>query len=153
MAMPVASPDRTLDALADLRGPLRRMSLLSLVGLGFSLLFLAAFAFALGDRATRRGDGVVAAAFEWSWVGIPVLLHIWPILNLRTVATSLALFAAAPSDAAAAATLRAQRLYWRAAGISHLVIVLWILAVAAVHLATGAGEPPRASPALPDGPR
>ncbi len=120
METPVAPPDPALDALAETGGPLRRMALLATVGLVFWLGLLGWLAWNLSTGPARNG-----MIFAWSIVGLPVLLHIWPILRLRAASRELAAFAAEPSDDTAAAALRAQRGYWRAAAISHAVIVVW----------------------------
>ncbi len=133
METPVAPPDPALDALADTRGPLRRMARLAAVGLVVWLGLLAWFALNLasygGDLLV---DLLVGKLFTWSALGLPVLLHIWPIQRLLAASRELTAFAAAPSDDAAAAVIRAQRGYWRAAAISHAIIVVWFMIVLAV---------------------
>ena len=137
METPAIPSDPALGALADTEGAVRRMSWLAVAGLVFWTLVLVVLALMLaqvGVEGNRLPAG--AAAFYWSILGVPVLLHIWPIAALRRAAKALAAFAARPSEAAAAGALGAQRLYWRAAGICHLIIVLWFLLLAAVWLAT-----------------
>lgn len=130
-------PDPALAALAGTEGAMRRMSWLALAGLAFWMIVLVALGLMLAQFGVENGAlSPGLAALNWSILGVPVLLHIWPITNLRRAAKALAVFASAPSDASAAGALRAQRLYWRAAGISHLIIVLWFIVLAAIWLAT-----------------
>ncbi len=130
METPVAPPDPALDALAETRGPLRRMALLATVGLVFWLGLLGWLAWKL-NLGLSTGPALAGKLFAWSIVGLPVLLHLWPILRLRAASRELAAFADEPSDDTAAAALRAQRGYWRAAAISHAVIVAWFAVVVA----------------------
>jgi hypothetical protein len=127
-----------LAALADTRGPLRRMSLLSIVGMVFWMLALGVFAVMVLDDGVD-GDGKMGTARRlllWSLLGVPVLLHLWPVAALRGAARSLAAFSTEPTEPAATAAVRAQRLYWRAAGICHLLIVLWLLLLAVLWIVT-----------------
>ena len=132
METPVAPPDPALDALADTRGPIRRMARLAAVGLVVWLGLLGWFAVGL---ASYGGDLVVGRLFTWSILGLPVLLHIWPIQRLLAASRGLTAFAAEPSDDAAAAAIKAQRGYWRAAAISHAIIVVWLAVVVTVIIA------------------
>ncbi len=137
MDHPAIPPDPALAALADTRGPLRRMSLLSIVGMVFWMLMLGIFTVMLLDsRAIGEAMVTVERVLTWSVLGAPVLLHLWPVAALRGAAKALSAFATEPSDAAALSALRAQRLYWRAAGICHLIIVLWFLFLAVLWIAT-----------------
>ena len=126
METPVAPPDPALDALADTRGPIRRMARLAAVGLVVWLGLLGWFAFWL---ASFGGELVVRRLFTWSILGLPVLLHIWPIQRLLAASRELTAFAAEPSDDAAAVAIKAQRGYWHAAAISHAIIVVWFMIV------------------------
>lgn len=126
METPVAPPDPALDALADTRGPLRRMARLAAVGLVIWLGLLGWFAVGL---ASYGSDLLVGKLFTWSLLGLPVLLHVWPIQRLLAASRELRAFAAEPSDEAAAGAIRAQRGYWRAAAISHALIVVWFMVV------------------------
>lgn len=125
--------DQALAALADTRGPLRRMARLAAVGLVAWMGLLGWHAAWLSGEAPGQP---LANLFAWSIIGLPVLLHIWPIRRLLSASRELAAFAAEPSDASAAAAIRAQRGYWRAAAISHAIIVAWF-AVVLVVLAAG----------------
>ena len=129
MEPPVAPPDPALDALAGTRGPLRRMARLAAVGLVVWLGLFAWFAFWVANY-----DNLEPAwkLFSWSALGLPVLLHIWPIRRLLSASRELTAFAADPSDDSAAAAIRAQRGYWRAAAISHAIIVAWFAIVVTV---------------------
>ncbi|MFN7340425.1 MAG: hypothetical protein ACK5VI_05010 [Opitutia bacterium] len=139
MERPAIPPDPALAALAALagtEGAMRRMSWLAVAGLAFWMLVLLVLGLMLSQASVKKGEfSLGMAAFNWSILGVPVLLHIWPIANLRRAAKALAVFASAPSEAGAAGALRAQRLYWRAAGISHLIIVLWFIVLAALWFA------------------
>jgi len=136
---PAAAPkDPALDALAETRGPLRRMARLAAVGLVVWLGLLGWFAVGL---ASSGGDLVVGRLFTWSILGLPVLLHIWPIQRLLAASRELTAFAAEPSDDAAAAAIKAQRGYWRAAAISHAIIVVWFMVVV-VMIITDPGSNP-----------
>lgn len=132
MEIPVAPPDPALDALADTRGPLRRMARLAAVGLVIWLGLLGWFAVGL---ASYGSDLLVGKLFTWSLLGLPVLLHVWPIQRLLAASRELRAFAAEPSDEAAAGAIRAQRGYWRAAAISHALIVVWFMVVLLVIIA------------------
>lgn len=127
-----APPDPALDALAETRRPLQRMARLATVGLVVWLGLLAWFAHKLVDLG---GDLPVGKLFMWSIIGLPILLHLWPILHLRAASRELAVFVSEPSDKAATAALRAQRGYWRAAAISHAIIVVWFVVVLIMFIA------------------
>ena len=136
---PAAPPkDPALDALAETRGPLRRMARLAAVGLVVWLGLLGWFAVGL---ASYGGDLVVGRLFTWSILGLPVLLHIWPIQRLLAASRELKAFAAEPSDDAAAAAIKAQRGYWRAAAISHAIIVVWFMVVVVVIITDPGSNP------------
>lgn len=138
---PAAVPtDPALDALTDTQGPLRRMALLATVGLVVWLGLLAWFAWKM-DLRPGAGRELAGKLFVWSIVALPVLLHVWPILRLRAASRELATFAGEPSDDTAAAAIRAQRGYWRAAAISHAIIVVWF-AVVVVVIITDPGSNP-----------
>lgn len=132
METQVIPKDPALAALADTQGPLRRMALLAIVGLAIWIVLLGWLAVWLLAEAPRQPLG---GLFAWSIIGLPVLLHIWPIRRLLSASRELAAFAAGPSDASAAAAIRAQRGYWRAAAISHAIIVGWFLVVLLVIIA------------------
>ena len=132
METPVAPPDPALDALADTRGPLRRMARLAAVGLVVWLGLLGWFAFWLANYDNFEPAWKL---FTWSALGLPVLLHIWPIRRLIAASRELTAFAADPSDDSAAAAIKAQRGYWRAAAISHALIVVWFAVVVTVIIA------------------
>ena len=132
METPVAPPDPALDALADTRGPLRRMARLAAFGLVVWLGLLGWLAFWLANYDHFEPAWKL---FSWSALGLPVLLHIWPIRRLLATSRELTRFAADPSDDAAAAAIKAQRGYWRAAAISHAIIVVWLAVVVTVIIA------------------
>jgi len=137
MDHPAIPPDPALAALADTRGPLRRMSLLSIIGMVFWMLVLGMFTVMLLDPAMVGEEaGATRRLLAWSVLGVPVLLHLWPVAALRGAAKALTAFATEPTESAATAAVRAQRLYWRAAGICHLLIVVWLLLLAVLWIAT-----------------
>lgn len=129
MESPVESPNPAWATMAGTSGPLRRMSALALVGMAFWCLLLVILAVALLHDAKEARMGEASAAFVWSWLAVPVLLHVWPILALRRAAKASLAFTQAPSEDAAYIAAREQRLYWRAAGTCHLIILAWILAL------------------------
>ncbi len=122
--------DPALKALIDTRGSLGRMAKVTYLGLWFWLAILVLHAATLITGGSSFGTGWGLAFLEFLIIGIPVLMHIWPIRNLRTAAKVLEEFAAAPTEVRAAKALNAQSSYWRAALISHLIIVVWIVVLA-----------------------
>ena len=88
---------------------------------------MALHAATLLTSGSSLGGDWKLACLEFLIIGVPVLLHIWPIRRLRSAAKTLNEFATTPTEVRAAAALKAQRLYWFAATLSHLVILLWIL--------------------------
>lgn len=116
-----------LQMLADARRPLISMSWLAILGLGFWLLVCVTMAFGAYGRVAEGSWSTTVAILTWSLVGIPVLLHIWPIIELRRAAKAVAAFATTPSGQAAALSIRVQRNYWRAAAICHLTLIVWII--------------------------
>lgn len=133
--MPPPMVDTSLLTLANTRRPLVAMSWLAILGLAFWLFICASIAFGAYGRVAEGSYSVAVATLTWSLISVPVLLHIWPILELRRSAKALATFASSPSDQAAVVAVRAQRLYWRAAAICHLSLVAWIvLALIALRL-------------------
>jgi hypothetical protein len=137
MEIPAIPPDPALAALADTRGPLRRMSILSIIGMVFWMLVLGMFTvMVLNPAVAGEEAGAIRRLLVWSLLGVPVLLHLWPVAALRGAAKALTTFATEPTEAAATAAVRAQRLYWRAAGICHLLIVVWLILLAVLWIAT-----------------
>ncbi len=127
MESPVAV-DPILTRLAASRSSLKVCGRIAVVGLVCWLLFLVAVALQCHERV---GQGVLTpyvAVLVWALFGVPVLLHIWPILALRRAARAMADFAATPSDDSAAAALRTQRVYWKAAALCHLILIVWVVA-------------------------
>ena len=119
--------DPALAALVATRGSLQRISRVVYAGLWLALAFLALHAATLLTSGSSLGGDWKLAGLEFLIIGVPVLLHIWPIRRLRNAAKILQEFAAAPTEVRAAAALKAQRLYWFAATLSHLAILVWIL--------------------------
>lgn len=127
--------DAALASLVETRKPIATMSWLAIAGLAFWLLICAVMALGCYDRLAEGSYSAPLATLAWSLIGVPVLLHIWPILALRRTAKALGALATAPSEASAVVAARAQRLYWRAAAICHLAIIAWwILACLAIAL-------------------
>ncbi len=127
MESPVAV-DPILTRLAASRSSLKVCGRIAVVGLVCWLLFLVAIALQCHERV---GQGVLtpyAAVLVWALFGVPVLLHVWPILALRRASQAMAEFAGSPSSESAAAALRAQGAYWKAAALCHLTLVVWVLA-------------------------
>lgn len=119
--------DPALGALIATRGSIQRISLVTYTGLWLGIGFLALHAATLLTSGSSLGGDWKLACLEFLIIGVPVLLHIWPIRRLRSAAKILNEFATAPTEVRAAAALKAQRLYWFAATLSHLAILLWIL--------------------------
>lgn len=119
--------DPALGALVATRGSLQRMSLVAYTGLGLGVALLMLHAATLLTSGSSLGGGWKLAGLEFLIIGVPVGLHVWPLRRLRHAAKLLNAFAAAPTEVRAAAALKAQRLYWLAATVSHLVILVWIL--------------------------
>ena len=127
--------DPVLTALTSAHRPMATMSWLALAGLCFWLFIAAIMVLGAYGRVAEGSQSVPFAMLGWSLIGVPVLLHIWPILALRRSAKALAALAAAPSETSAVIAARAQRLYWKAAAICHLAIVVWwILAFIGLYL-------------------
>ncbi len=127
--------DSVLLTLASTRSALVTMSRLTILGLVFWLFVCVIMAFGAYGRVEEGSFSPIFAALVWSLIGVPVLLHIWPIYELRRAAKTVTAFAAAPSEITAALAVRAQRLYWRAAAISHLSLIVWvILAIISLQL-------------------
>lgn len=116
-----------LELLAGTRRAMVTMSWLAMLGLAFWLLVCVVVAFGAQGRVAEGSYSPIVATLTWSLIGVPVLLHIWPIFELRRAAKALAVFAANPSEAAAVVAVRAQRLYWRAAAICHLSLLVWVI--------------------------
>ena len=127
MESPVAV-DPILTRLAASRSSLKVCGRIAVVGLVCWLLFLVAVALQCHERVEQGVLTPYVAVLVWFLWGVPVLLHLWPILALRRVARAMADFAATPSDDSAAAALRAQRVYWKSAALCHLILVLWVVA-------------------------
>ena len=125
MTPPIGDP--ALATLADTRRSLVTMSWLAVGGLAFWLLICAVMVVGAYGRVAEGSYSVPLAALGWSLIGVPVLLHIWPILELRRSAKALAAFATTPSESGAVAAVRAQRLYWRAAAICHASLIIWVI--------------------------
>ena len=119
--------DPALGALAATRGSLKRMSVVLTTGLWLGIALLILHAATLITSGSSLGAGWKLACLEFLIIGVPVLLHIWPIRRLRNAAKIINEFATTPTEVRAAAALKAQRLYWFAATLSHLAILLWIL--------------------------
>jgi len=123
---PVVDP--LLAKLAQSRGALTVCYRVALGGLCFWLLFLVGVGLQMRDIGFAAANGLLITALIWLLFAVPILAHIWPILALRRAGLSMAAFARAPSDDAAVAAVRAQGRYWRAAAISHLALILWVIA-------------------------
>ena len=127
MESPVAV-DPILTRLAASRSSLKVCGRIAVVGLVCWLLFLVAVALQCHEQVGQGRMHPLIACLVWSLFGVPVLLHIWPILALRRAARAMADFAATPSDDSAAAALRTQRVYWKAAALCHLILIVWVVA-------------------------
>lgn len=120
-------PDPALAALGATRGSIQRISLVAYAGLWLGIGFLALHAATLLTSGSSLGGDWKLACLEFLIIGVPVLLHVWPIRRLRSAAKILNEFTATPTEVRAAAALKAQRLYWFAATLSHLAILIWII--------------------------
>lgn len=130
-----APSDAALAALVDTLKPVATMFRLAVFGLAFWLFICAIMILGCHDRVAEGSSSVLMAALAWSLLGVPVLLHLWPILELRRAARTLGALAAAPSEASAVVAVRAQRLYWKAAALCHLAILAWwVVAFIAIAL-------------------
>lgn len=125
MVSEAASSDPVLATLAGSRQPVIVMSRLAITGLCFWVFIAAVMVLGAYGRVAEGSQSVPFAVIGWSLIGVPVLLHIWPILALRRTAKALGALAAAPSEASAVIAARAQRLYWKTAALCHLAIVAW----------------------------
>ena len=120
--------DALLAKLAATRSSLTISTRVAIGGFCFWLLFLAVVAAEMRAKCFDLVYGTPITVLTWLLFAVPVLLHIWPILALRRAARTMAAFAAAPTDEGAVGALRAQGLYWRAAAICHLALILWVIA-------------------------
>jgi hypothetical protein len=120
--------DPLLAKLAATRGSLTVSSRVAIGGFCFWLLFLAVVAAEMRAKGFDLVYGRPITVLTWLLFAVPILLHIWPILALRRAGRTMAAFAAAPTEEGAVGALRAQGLYWRAAAICHLALILWVIA-------------------------
>jgi hypothetical protein len=139
MESPVAV-DPILTRLAASRSSLKVCGRIAVVGLVCWLLFLVAVALQCHERVGQGRMHPLIACLVWSLFGVPVLLHIWPILALRRASQAMADFVDAPNEVSAAMALRAQVTYWKAAALFHLTLIAWVLWVMLLlSLAPGLG--------------
>ena len=120
--------DPTLSKLAGTGGALKVCYRVAVAGLCFWLLFLVALAAKAIERNEQGVFTPLIGMLVWLLLAVPILLHIWPILALRVAGRRMQAFAEAPSDDSAIDALRAQTLYWRAAALCHLTLIIWVIA-------------------------
>ena len=120
--------DSLLSKLAGTGGALKVCYRVAIAGLCFWLLFLVAVAAKAIERNEQGVFTPLIGTLVWLLFAVPILLHIWPILALRRAGRSMQAFAAAPSNEGAVVALRAQTLYWRAAALCHLTLIIWVIA-------------------------
>lgn len=122
-----AAVDPLLAKLAETRGALTVSYRVAIAGLCFWLLFLLAIAVKTAERMDEGAFTTLIGVLVWLFFAVPILLHIWPILELRRAGKAMSAFALAPSDAGVVDALRAQGRYWRAAALCHLTLIIWVI--------------------------
>lgn len=119
--------DPLLGRLASSRPSLTMAYRVAIGGFFFWGLFLLAVA---EQARWRVGQGEMTPALAvlvWLLFAVPVLLHAWPIWELRRASRLMADFARSPSGEGMVTALRAQRRYWKAAAICHLSLIVWVV--------------------------